>query len=156
MDTARSVEGGCGGDDAAGLGAGARRLPWLARITVDDRVRGFAGSGVKFDRALLASASYSFNIAEVLRIEGTLDWARVRDTTLRDLPLPHPPSSSAGCLGCDQDFTGFGLSGNVMGPWSTLVRFERQGRLGFAPAVLEDRRRALALCGIGRSCHAPL
>jgi membrane protein DedA with SNARE-associated domain len=25
-----------------GLGAGARRLPWLARITVDDRVRGFA------------------------------------------------------------------------------------------------------------------
>ena len=79
---------------------------------------------MKFDRGILASAIYNFNIAEVLRIDATLDWARVRDTTLAGLPPPHPPSSSVGCLGCDQEFWGFGLSGNVMGPWSTLVRFD--------------------------------
>jgi hypothetical protein len=89
-----------------------------------NRVRGFAGSGVRFDQALMTSAGYSFNLAEVLRIEATLDWARVRDTTLADLPPPHPPGAAAQCLGCDQDFAGFGLSGNVMGPWSTLVRFD--------------------------------
>jgi hypothetical protein len=79
---------------------------------------------VRFNRAFLASAAYSFNIAEVLRIEATLDWARVRDTTLTDLPPPSPPSATVQCLGCNQDFGGFGLSGNVMGPWSTLLRFD--------------------------------
>ena len=88
------------------------------------RVRGFSGSGVRFNRAVLASAGYSFNVAEVLRIEADLDWARVRDTTLRDLPPPFPSPSSVGCIGCAQDFAGFGLSGNVMGPWSTLIRFD--------------------------------
>jgi hypothetical protein len=89
-----------------------------------NRVRGFSGSGVRFDRALQTSAGYSFNLAEVLRIEATLDWARVQDTTLSELPPPLPPASSGICLGCVQNFGGFGLSGNVMGPWSTLVRFD--------------------------------
>ena len=88
------------------------------------RVRGFSGSGVRFNRGILASAGYSFNIAEVLRIEANMDWAQVRDASLRALPPPFPSPSSAGCIGCAQDFAGFGLSGNVMGPWSTLLRFD--------------------------------
>jgi len=88
------------------------------------RVRGFSGSGVRFNRGILASAGYSFNVAEVIRIEADLDWAQVRDTSLQELPPPFPSPSSVGCIGCAQNFAGFGLSGNVMGPWSTLLRFD--------------------------------
>jgi hypothetical protein len=89
-----------------------------------NRVRGFSGSGVKFDRALLTSVTYGFNFAEALRLEGTIDYARVRDSTLIDLSPPFPAPSEVSCLGCDQNFAGLGIAGNVMGPWSTLLRFD--------------------------------
>jgi hypothetical protein len=105
-------------------GAGQDRFSKYTFGFFGNRVRGFSGSGVRFNRGLLSSASYSFNLAGVIRIEATLDYARVKDTTLADLPPPANPSSAQSCLGCAQDFGGFGLSGNVMGPWSTLVRFD--------------------------------
>jgi len=82
-----------------------------------NRLRGFSGSGVRFDRGVIAAVTYSFNLADVIRFDATLDHARVRDTQLRRLdPLS--------VLGGYQDFSGFGLSGNLLGPWSTVIQFD--------------------------------
>ncbi|HEU5181780.1 MAG TPA: hypothetical protein VFW45_13400, partial [Candidatus Polarisedimenticolia bacterium] len=79
------------------------------------RVRGFSGSGVRFDRGTLASGSYQFNLGNVLRFGATVDWARVRN---EDLAEGDPELAGI------QKFTGAGLSGNFMGPWNTLFQFD--------------------------------
>ena len=81
----------------------------------DTRVRGFSGSGVRFDRGTLASGSYQFNLGNVLRFAATVDWARVRN---EDLAAGDPDLAGL------QRFTGAGLSGNFMGPWNTLFQFD--------------------------------
>jgi hypothetical protein len=81
------------------------------------RVRGFSGSGVRFDRGTLVSGTYSFNVSDVLRFDATLDAARVRDTQF----LRIDPGSRFGGY---QDFAGLGLSGNFLGPWNTVVQFD--------------------------------
>ncbi|HEV8376023.1 MAG TPA: hypothetical protein VGR38_07280 [Candidatus Polarisedimenticolia bacterium] len=81
----------------------------------DTRVHGFSGSGVRFDRGVTATASYNFNLANVIRFDATVDWARVRNEDLEDLD----PT-----LAGDQSFGGFGLSGNFMGPWNTVIQFD--------------------------------
>jgi hypothetical protein len=81
----------------------------------DTRVRGFSGSGVRFDRGTRASGSYLFNLANVVRFQATVDWARVRN---EDLSAGDPE------LGGLQRFTGAGISGNFMGPWNTLFQFD--------------------------------
>jgi len=81
------------------------------------RLQGFSGSGVRFDRGALAAAVYSFNLADVVRFDATLSQARVRDTQVERLD----PSSS---LGGYRNFTGFGLAGNLLGPWNTVIQFD--------------------------------
>jgi hypothetical protein len=81
----------------------------------DTRVHGFSGSGVRFDRAVTATAAYNFNLANVVRFEANLDWARVRNEDLGELD----PALSG-----NQSFTGFGISGNTMGPWNTVLQFD--------------------------------
>lgn len=66
---------------------------------------GFAGSGVRFDRGVLASVGYQFNVADVIRFGANLEHARVQ------------PLKGAGLW---QNHTGLGLSGSVAGPWQTL------------------------------------
>jgi hypothetical protein len=74
-----------------------------------NRVRGFSGSGVRYDRGGIARAQYAFNLADVVRFEASLDHAYVRD----------------GLTSADfHRFTGFGISGNTMGPWETLLQFD--------------------------------
>jgi len=74
-----------------------------------NRVRGFSGSGVRYDRGGIARAQYAFNLADVVRFEASLDHAYVRDgLTSEDF----------------HRFTGFGISGNTMGPWDTLLQFD--------------------------------
>jgi hypothetical protein len=74
-----------------------------------NRVRGLSGSGVRFDRGGIARAQYAFNIADVLRFSASLDHARVKNSLISDEY---------------QNFTGFGLSGTLMGPWRTLIQFD--------------------------------
>jgi hypothetical protein len=74
-----------------------------------DRLHGFAGSGVRFDRGAIVRAQYSFNVADVIRVDAMLDRAYVRDGLVSD----HY-----------QTFTGFGVSGNLMGPWQTVLQFD--------------------------------
>ncbi|HMC81895.1 MAG TPA: hypothetical protein VKL61_01525 [Candidatus Polarisedimenticolia bacterium] len=81
------------------------------------RLQGFSGSGVRFDRGGLAAAVYSFNLADVVRFDATVGQARVRDTQVERLD----PSSS---LGGYRNFTGFGLAGNLLGPWNTVIQFD--------------------------------
>jgi hypothetical protein len=81
----------------------------------DTRVHGFSGSGVRFDRAVTATAAYNFNLANVVRFEANLDWARVRNEDLGELDP---------ALAGNQSFTGFGISGNTMGPWNTVLQFD--------------------------------
>jgi hypothetical protein len=72
----------------------------------EDRLNGFSGSGVRFDRAVIGRAGYSFNLFEVLRLDLGLDAAQVED--------------EAADVG-RQSFAGFGLSTNFVAPWKTIV-----------------------------------
>lgn len=74
-----------------------------------ERVRGFGGSGIRFDRGWLAGAEYSFNLAEILRFDLTIDHARVHDPQLGTGLSSH---------------TGLGLAANFVGPWRTLWRLD--------------------------------
>ena len=81
----------------------------------DTRVRGFAGSGVRFDRGVTATAGYEFNLGNVVRFGASVDWGRIRNDDL---------SETDPTLEGYQQFTGAGLSGNFMGPWNTLFQFD--------------------------------
>ncbi|MCP3977931.1 MAG: hypothetical protein GY716_01190 [bacterium] len=72
----------------------------------DDRVNGFAGSGVRFDRGWIGRTGYSFNLFEIVRLDATYDYGRVEredDPTL--------------------EFSGVGLAANFVAPWKTIVSF---------------------------------
>ncbi len=71
-----------------------------------DRLNGFAGTGVRFDRGFIGRTGYSFNLLGAIRFDVSLGRARVLDK-----------SSAAG----NQAFTGAGISGNVIGPWQTVI-----------------------------------
>lgn len=71
-----------------------------------DRLSGFAGTGVRFDRGMMARAGYSFNIADLIRLDLAWDSARVRD--------------EGDAIGW-RTFGGAGISGNVVGPWKTVI-----------------------------------
>jgi hypothetical protein len=73
------------------------------------RVRGFGGSGIRFDRGAIARGQYSFNLFKIIRFEANLDYARVRDRfTFEE----------------DFDMTGVGLSTNFVGPWRTIIALD--------------------------------
>ena len=74
-----------------------------------NRVRGFSGSGVRYDRGGIVRAQYAFNIANVIRFDASLDRARVRDSLTSDE---------------FHAFTGLGIAGNMMGPWETILQFD--------------------------------
>lgn len=74
-----------------------------------NRVRGFSGSGVRYDSGGIARAQYAFNIANVVRFDASLDHAYVRDGLVSDEY---------------HSFTGFGVSGNTRGPWETILQFD--------------------------------
>ena len=68
----------------------------------DNRLRGYGGSGIRFDQGGIGRLQYSFNLAELLRFDAFVDHAYVRDRTLL----------STG--GDYQNFTGVGLSTNFV------------------------------------------
>jgi len=73
----------------------------------NDRLGGFAGTGVRFDRGLIGRAGYSFNLFEVVRLDGTVENAWVRD-----------PASFDGT----QSHTGVGVAANFVAPWKLVVQ----------------------------------
>ncbi|HEU4402935.1 MAG TPA: hypothetical protein VFT43_12600, partial [Candidatus Polarisedimenticolia bacterium] len=76
---------------------------------VGNRLRGFSGSGLRFDRGGVAHAQYSFNVADVVRFDANLDYGYVKDSLTGNE---------------FNRLSGFGISGNVMGPWQTIVQFD--------------------------------
>jgi hypothetical protein len=96
----------------------------------NDRLNGFSGSGVRFDEGAIARAGYSFNVFEVLRLDLALETARVEE----DL-------SPAG----RQSFTGIGVSGNVVGPWRTVINLNYGRALGSDIPELEGQDEFLLL-----------
>jgi hypothetical protein len=74
-----------------------------------NRVHGFSGAGVRFERGGILRAQYAFNLGDVIRFEAALDHAVIQD--------PLDPESRP-------RFTGAGVSGTVLGPWRTLVSFD--------------------------------
>ena len=73
------------------------------------RVRGFGGSGIRYDRGAQAQFQYSFNLGDVIRFDALLDHARIHDATLSDGMTQH---------------TGLGIAANFVGPWRTLWRLD--------------------------------
>ena len=74
-----------------------------------DRLRGFGGSGIRYDKGTLASLQYSFNLGEVVRFDAILDYARVNELMLDASPTSH---------------LGVGVAANFLGPYKTYVRFD--------------------------------
>lgn len=72
----------------------------------DARLNGFSGTGVRFDRGTIWRGGYAFNLFEVIRLDATLETARVKQ-------------KRAGAV--TESFTGIGLSGNFVGPWKTVI-----------------------------------
>ncbi|UCF66487.1 MAG: hypothetical protein JSV80_11900, partial [Acidobacteriota bacterium] len=73
-----------------------------------DRLRGFGGSGIRYDRGVLAQLDYEFNVRQIVQLEGTIEHARVE-------PLGEDEMTS---------HTGFGIAANFPGPKETLIRFD--------------------------------
>lgn len=69
-------------------------------------LRGFSGSGIRFDQGGIARIQYSFNLLEAMRFSVDLGHARVLDRADDQGYTSH---------------TGLGLSGNFVGPWGTLM-----------------------------------
>ena len=70
-----------------------------------ESLAGYAGTGLRFDTGYLARAGWAFNILEVVRFDLSAEFARVNDS-LED--------------GRFRNFSGVGLSFNVVGPWKTI------------------------------------
>ena len=75
------------------------------------RLNGFSGTGVRFDRGLIARAGYSFNLFGAIRFDLALERARVEDKG----------PEAKGLDAVRQNFTGAGISGNIIGPWKTVI-----------------------------------
>jgi hypothetical protein len=71
----------------------------------NDRLAGFAGTGVRFDEGLLGRFGYSFNLFEALKLDLVLESGRIRDEVAFDGA---------------RDFSGLGLTANFVGPWKTV------------------------------------
>jgi hypothetical protein len=96
----------------------------------DDRLSGFSGSGVRFDDGWIGRAGYSFNLFEVIRLDGSVERAWVR----RD-------DDPAG----RQAFTGVGLGANLIGPWKTVINVSYGRALQSDVADLEGEQEFLLL-----------
>lgn len=72
-------------------------------------VRGFSGSGIRFDKGVILRAAYGFNLANVIRFDLAVDQARVKTLVNGAEWTNH---------------TGIGISGNVLGPWKTVWELE--------------------------------
>jgi hypothetical protein len=92
------------------------------------RLNGFAGSGVRFDRGVLARAGYTFNVFEVIQFNLDLDWARVEDEASASGPQEH---------------AGVGVSGNFVGPWKMIFAVSYGRALDSDIADLEGQQEFL-------------
>ena len=71
----------------------------------EDRLSGFAGTGVRFDRGWIARSGWAFNLFEAIRFDAVVETAGVRERG-------SPDRTSS--------FTGAGVSATVLGPWKTV------------------------------------
>jgi hypothetical protein len=73
------------------------------------RLRGFSGSGIRFDRGGLARARYTFNVADAVSFDAGVDFARVEDRL-----------DEAGY----GSHAGIGFGGRFLGPWGLIMQVE--------------------------------
>jgi hypothetical protein len=70
-----------------------------------ESLAGYAGTGLRFDTGYIARTGWAFNILDVIRFDLSAEFARVNDSLEDDR---------------FRNFTGVGLSFNVVGPWKTI------------------------------------
>jgi hypothetical protein len=70
-----------------------------------ESLAGYAGTGLRFDTGYIARTGWAFNIADAVRFDVSAEIARIKDS-LDD--------------GRFRNFSGLGLSFNVVGPWKTI------------------------------------
>jgi hypothetical protein len=71
----------------------------------NDRLSGFAGTGVRFDEGLIGRVGYSFNLFEVIKLDALAESGWVRDEIAFD---------------GTRNFSGVGFTANFVGPWKTV------------------------------------
>ncbi|MCB1034361.1 MAG: hypothetical protein KDD47_11075, partial [Acidobacteria bacterium] len=85
----------------------------------DSRTHGYQGDRVRAEDALAAHLSYGFEVGELLRLQAIGDVALAND-------------AESGLE--DELLAGFGIEGNFLGPWQTIVNLD----LGVALAGPDD------------------
>jgi hypothetical protein len=73
-----------------------------------ERLRGYGGSGIRFESGVLGELEYSFGFGEVVRFEASIDGARIRELGFEE----------------DTEHYGAGIAASFPGPWETLVRLD--------------------------------
>jgi len=71
----------------------------------NERLSGFAGTGVRFDEGLIGRVGYSFNLFEVIKLDALVESGWVRDEIAFD---------------GTRNFSGVGITANLVGPWKTV------------------------------------
>jgi len=71
----------------------------------NDRLSGFAGTGVRFDEGVIGRAGYSFNLFDVIKLDALVESGWIRDEIAFD---------------GTRNFSGVGLTVNFVGPWKTV------------------------------------
>jgi hypothetical protein len=74
------------------------------------RLRGFGGSGIRFDQGFIGRGVYMFGLGSLLRLDISLEHGRVRERDLGEAEF--------------LDFTGAGLAGNFTLPRGWVVRLD--------------------------------
>jgi hypothetical protein len=82
---------------------------WRFGFLGGQRVRGFGGSGIRYERGWLFEGEYSFSLAEAVRFGLTVDHAIVRELF-----------SPAG----ETSHTGVGVAANFLAPWNLAFRLD--------------------------------
>jgi hypothetical protein len=70
-----------------------------------ESLAGYAGTGLRFDTGYIARTGWAFNILDVVRFDVSAEFARVNDSREDER---------------FRNFSGLGLSFNVVGPWKTI------------------------------------
>lgn len=82
---------------------------WRFGFLGGQRVRGFGGSGIRYDRGWVLEGEYSFSLAEAIRFGLTVDHAIVHDDNLSPEATSH---------------TGVGVAANFLAPWNLAFRLD--------------------------------
>jgi hypothetical protein len=95
----------------------------------ETRVRGFSGSGIRFDQGGMVQTRYTFNLADLVTFDAGVDFARVENSLTDDGFQSH---------------AGVGFAGKFLGPWGLILQVE-YGLAAYSDVAAVEREQEIQL-----------